>query len=106
MFSQCRKENIFDYERHSTGRFNYNFLLMAATGFKTTPEKLAPPIELSFEATEDQKSYLRHQLFMQGSHLAGKTKMLGRMPVSKLHRPAVLAADEMTSTLSAERLAA
>ena len=103
-FSRNRKVDIFDYDRRFTDQFSYDFMDLIANEFKTMPKKLATSIELSFQATDDQKSYLRHQLFMQGNHLAGKTKLLGRMPVSKLHRPAVLAGDSNLAGDSRDRL--
>jgi len=103
-FSQRRKVDIFDYERELEGVFNYDFLRLSAKEFREMPERMESPVELVFKATDDQKSYLEHQLFMQGNHLVGKTKLLGRMPVSKLHRPATLKGESSDSGDSAGRL--
>jgi len=104
LFSQYRKVDVFDYELQLDGVFNYDFLDLAAKEFRTMPERSESPIEVEFQATEDQRSYLKHQLFMQGSLLAGKTKLLGRMPVSKLHRPATLKGEVSTYGDSESRL--
>jgi len=85
-YSTLRKLDIYDVEKRYVEWFNYDFQELLATEFRGLPTRLDQPVEVAFYATEEQKAYLRDQLYIQGSDLNGKAKMLARIPVAKLQR--------------------
>ena len=86
LFSLCRKRNVFDPEGSYHYQFNYDFRTLLDNDFEGLPQLLPQPAVIRFFSTDDQKTLLKDQLYLQGSDLNGLAKLMSRIPGSKLQR--------------------
>jgi len=86
LYSLSRKRNVFDLDLHYSHPFTYDFRALLAQDFEGLPQKLDEDQVIQFFATDDQKTLLQDQMYVQGSDLNGLAKLMSRTPGSKLQR--------------------
>ena len=86
LYSLSRKRNVFDLDLRYSHQFTYDFRALLDQDFEGLPQKLDQPIAIGFAATDDQKTLLKDQMYVQGSDLNGLAKLMSRTPGSKLQR--------------------
>ena len=86
LYSLSRKRNVFDLDLRYIHEFTYDFRALLDQDFEGLPQKLDEPLAIGFAPTDDQKTLLKDQMYVQGSDLNGLAKLMSRTPGSKLQR--------------------
>ena len=86
IYSANRKKNLFDINIEYVQEFDFDINLLLKNNFEILPNKIIKPLIIHFYASSESTSMIEDQIRVQGSDLNGISKIISRIPVSKLQR--------------------
>ena len=95
-FSRLRKRDLFGPPTTFRAAFHYDFERLQDEEFQQWPDRLAEPIQVTFEHTPDQIAMLDSQYAQYGREVNAIGRIISRIATSKLQRTVVFDAARQT----------